>query len=80
MREALAPARRRSRLSKEDIDKITKWGIGYKLAVIGPLELLDVGAGLDVHPTVASYLNKDIEQQHWHLLDRRQARFKSPAS
>jgi 5-formyl-3-hydroxy-2-methylpyridine 4-carboxylic acid 5-dehydrogenase len=31
--------------SAEAIDTITKWGIGYKLAVIGPLELLDM-AGL----------------------------------
>jgi 5-formyl-3-hydroxy-2-methylpyridine 4-carboxylic acid 5-dehydrogenase len=45
--------------SAEDIDKITKWGIGYKLAVIGPLELLDV-AGLDIYTAVASYLNKDL--------------------
>jgi 3-hydroxyacyl-CoA dehydrogenase len=43
----------------KDIDKITKWGIGYKLAVIGPLELLDV-AGLDIYTAVASYLNKDL--------------------
>src|ERR687890_1036831 len=28
--------------SAEAIDTITKWGIGYKLAVIGPLELLDM--------------------------------------
>src|SRR5215218_4137335 len=45
--------------SAEDIDKITKWGIGYKLAVIGPLELLDT-AGLDIYTSVASYLNKDL--------------------
>jgi 3-hydroxybutyryl-CoA dehydrogenase/5-formyl-3-hydroxy-2-methylpyridine 4-carboxylate dehydrogenase len=43
----------------EDIDTITKWGIGYKLAVIGPLELLDV-AGLDIYHSVASYLNADL--------------------
>ena len=43
--------------SAEDIDTITKWGIGYKLAVIGPLELLDM-AGLDIYTSVASYLNK----------------------
>jgi 3-hydroxybutyryl-CoA dehydrogenase/5-formyl-3-hydroxy-2-methylpyridine 4-carboxylate dehydrogenase len=41
------------------IDTITKWGIGYKLAVIGPLELLDT-AGLDIYTSVASYLNKDL--------------------
>jgi len=45
--------------SAEDIDKITKWGIGYKIAVIGPLELLDM-AGLDIYTAVASYLNKDL--------------------
>lgn len=43
----------------EDIDKIAKWGIGYKIAVIGPLELLDM-AGLDIYTAVASYLNKDL--------------------
>ena len=45
--------------SAEAIDTITKWGIGYKLAVIGPLELLDV-AGLDIYTSVASYLNADL--------------------
>lgn len=45
--------------SAQDIDTIAKWGIGYKLAVIGPLELLDV-AGLDIYTAVASYLNKDL--------------------
>src|SRR5918999_1453515 len=45
--------------SAEAIDTITKWGIGYKLAVIGPLELLDV-AGLDIYTSVASYLNPDL--------------------
>jgi 3-hydroxybutyryl-CoA dehydrogenase/5-formyl-3-hydroxy-2-methylpyridine 4-carboxylate dehydrogenase len=45
--------------SPADIDVITKWGIGYKLAVIGPLELLDV-AGLDIYHSVASYLNADL--------------------
>jgi 5-formyl-3-hydroxy-2-methylpyridine 4-carboxylic acid 5-dehydrogenase len=45
--------------SAEAIDTITKWGIGYKLAVIGPLELLDM-AGLDIYTSVASYLNKSL--------------------
>lgn len=48
--------------SAEDIDTITKWGIGYKLAVIGPLELLDV-AGLDIYHSVASYLNADLNSR-----------------
>jgi 3-hydroxybutyryl-CoA dehydrogenase/5-formyl-3-hydroxy-2-methylpyridine 4-carboxylate dehydrogenase len=46
----------------EDIDTITRWGIGYKLAVIGPLELLDV-AGLDIYHSVASYLNADLSSR-----------------
>jgi len=46
----------------EDIDMITRWGIGYKLAVIGPLELLDV-AGLDIYHSVASYLNADLSRR-----------------
>ncbi len=45
--------------SAEDIDTIIRWGIGYKLAVIGPLALLDV-AGLDIYHSVASYLNRDL--------------------
>jgi 3-hydroxyacyl-CoA dehydrogenase len=45
--------------SAEAIDTITKWGIGYKLAVIGPLELLDM-AGLDIYNAVASYLNPNL--------------------
>ena len=48
--------------SAEDIDTITRWGIGYKLAVIGPLELLDV-AGLDIYHSVASYLNADLSRR-----------------
>lgn len=48
--------------SAEAIDTITKWGIGYKLAVIGPLELLDV-AGLDIYTSVASYLNADLSNE-----------------
>lgn len=43
----------------EDIDTVVKWGIGYKLAVIGPMELLDM-AGLDIYHSVASYLNADL--------------------
>jgi 3-hydroxybutyryl-CoA dehydrogenase/5-formyl-3-hydroxy-2-methylpyridine 4-carboxylate dehydrogenase len=45
--------------SAEAIDTITKWGIGYKLAVIGPLELLDM-AGLDIYTSVAGYLNASL--------------------
>lgn len=43
----------------EGLDLNVRWGIGYKLAVIGPMELLDM-AGLDIYDNVASYLNKDL--------------------
>lgn len=46
----------------EAIDTITKWGIGYKLSVIGPLELLDM-AGLDIYDSVASYLNAELSTE-----------------
>src|SRR3712207_7341089 len=45
--------------SAEAIDTITKWGIGYKLAVIGSLELLDM-AGSDTYTSVASLLNVSL--------------------
>jgi 3-hydroxyacyl-CoA dehydrogenase len=45
--------------SPDAIDTIVKWGIGYKLAVIPPLQLLDV-AGLDIYNSVASYLNANL--------------------
>jgi 5-formyl-3-hydroxy-2-methylpyridine 4-carboxylate dehydrogenase len=47
-------------VSPEELDKCFKWGLGLKLAVIGPMELLDV-AGLDIYEAVASYLNRDLE-------------------
>lgn len=46
-------------ISAEDMDTCVRWGIGYKLAVVGPMELLDM-AGLDIYENVASYLNKDL--------------------
>jgi 3-hydroxybutyryl-CoA dehydrogenase/5-formyl-3-hydroxy-2-methylpyridine 4-carboxylate dehydrogenase len=47
-------------ISPEELDTCVKWGIGFKLAVIGPMELLDV-AGLDIYAAVASYLNADLD-------------------
>jgi 3-hydroxybutyryl-CoA dehydrogenase/5-formyl-3-hydroxy-2-methylpyridine 4-carboxylate dehydrogenase len=41
------------------MDRCVRWGIGYKLAVIGPMELLDM-AGLDIYTNVGSYLNQDL--------------------
>ena len=54
----------------EGLDLCVKWGIGYKLAVVPPIQLLDM-AGLDIYTSVASYLNADalerdrrIEHRH----------------
>ena len=58
MREALYLLDERV-ASAEAIDTIVRWGIGYKLGVVGPLRLLDM-AGLDIYTSVASYLNKDL--------------------
>jgi 3-hydroxyacyl-CoA dehydrogenase len=46
-------------VSESALDTCVKWGIGYKLAVIGPMRLLDM-AGLDIYSSVASYLNPDL--------------------
>lgn len=46
-------------ISQRDLDVCVKWGIGYKLAVVGPMRLLDM-AGLDIYTSVASYLNPDL--------------------
>ncbi len=46
--------------TQKDLDTCVKWGIGYKLAVIGPMRLVDM-AGLDIYESVASYLNEDLD-------------------
>lgn len=46
-------------IDAEGLDTIVSWGIGYKLAAIGPMALLDM-AGLDIYHSVASYLNADL--------------------
>jgi len=46
-------------IDAEGMDLNVRWGIGYKLAVIGPMELLDM-AGLDIYDSVGSYLNQDL--------------------
>jgi 3-hydroxyacyl-CoA dehydrogenase len=43
-------------IGREELDLNVKWGIGYKLAVIPPMQLLDM-AGLDIYTSVATYLN-----------------------
>ncbi len=49
-------------MDAEGIDLCVKWGIGYKLAVIPPIHLLDM-AGLDIYTSVASYLNSDLSNE-----------------
>jgi 3-hydroxybutyryl-CoA dehydrogenase/5-formyl-3-hydroxy-2-methylpyridine 4-carboxylate dehydrogenase len=46
----------------EGIDLCVKWGIGYKLAVVPPIQLLDM-AGLDIYTSVAGYLNQDLSDE-----------------
>ena len=46
-------------IEPEDIDTCVSWGIGYKLAVIGPMALLDM-AGMDIYHSVSSFLNQDL--------------------
>jgi len=46
-------------IDAEDLDTCVSWGIGYKIAVIGPMALLDM-AGLDIYKSVASFLNADL--------------------
>jgi 3-hydroxyacyl-CoA dehydrogenase len=47
-------------VTQEALDACVKWGIGYKLAVVGPMRLLDM-AGLDIYQSVSSYLNKELD-------------------
>lgn len=58
MREAVDLVER-GVVSPEDLDTCVRWGIGYKLAVIGPMALLDV-AGLDIYEAVSGYLNASL--------------------
>ena len=46
----------------EGLDLCVKWGIGYKLAVVPPIQLLDM-AGLDIYTSVAGYLNSSLSDE-----------------
>ncbi|HEY4277333.1 MAG TPA: 3-hydroxyacyl-CoA dehydrogenase NAD-binding domain-containing protein [Conexibacter sp.] len=46
----------------EGLDLCVKWGIGYKLAVVPPIQLLDM-AGLDIYTSVAGFLNQDLSNE-----------------
>ncbi|MGP4112275.1 3-hydroxyacyl-CoA dehydrogenase NAD-binding domain-containing protein [Streptomyces sp. 4N509B] len=61
LRECLALAEE-GVASQRDLDTCVKWGIGYKLAVIGPMRLLDM-AGLDIYEAVGSYLNRELSTE-----------------
>jgi len=49
-------------IDPEDLDTCVSWGIGYKIAVVGPMALLDM-AGLDIYKSVSSFLNADLSQR-----------------
>lgn len=59
MRECLALVQA-GIVTQEALDTCVKWGIGYKLSVIGPMRLLDM-AGLDIYQSVSGYLNKELD-------------------
>lgn len=46
-------------IDAEGLDTVVRWGIGMKLAVVGPMRLLDM-AGLDIYEAVSSFLNKEL--------------------
>jgi len=46
-------------IEPEALDTCVSWGIGYKLAVVGPMALLDM-AGLDIYQAVSAYLNQEL--------------------
>lgn len=49
-------------IEPQDLDACVSWGIGYKLAVVGPMALLDM-AGLDIYEAVGGYLNKELSNR-----------------
>jgi 5-formyl-3-hydroxy-2-methylpyridine 4-carboxylate dehydrogenase len=49
-------------IEPQDLDACVSWGIGYKLAVVGPMALLDM-AGLDIYEAVGGYLNKELSSR-----------------
>lgn len=46
-------------IEAEDLDTCVNWGIGFKLAAIGPMRLIDM-AGMDIYHSVASFLNQEL--------------------
>ena len=50
-------------ISKEGIDDVMKYGLGFRYACLGPLEVADFG-GLDTFYHISSYLMKDLCDSH----------------
>lgn len=50
-------------VSKEGIDDIMKYGLGFRYACLGPLEIADFG-GLDTFHHISEYLMKDLCDSH----------------
>ena len=46
-------------ISKEGVDEVMKYGLGFRYACLGPLEVSDFG-GLDTFYHISSYLMKDL--------------------
>lgn len=62
IREALSMVRK-GIISKEGIDAVMKYGLGFRWACLGPLETVDFG-GLDVFAHISDYLMPDLEDSH----------------
>ena len=62
IREALALVKD-GVVSAQDIDAVMKYGLGFRWAVLGPLETADFG-GLDTFEHIASYLMPDLADGH----------------
>ncbi|MFQ7409861.1 MAG: 3-hydroxyacyl-CoA dehydrogenase family protein [Coprobacillus cateniformis] len=50
-------------ISKEGIDDVMKYGLGFRYACLGPLEVADFG-GLDTFYHISDYLMKDLCDSH----------------
>lgn len=62
IREALSMVKK-GIISKEGIDAVMKYGLGFRWACLGPLETADFG-GLDVFVHISEYLMPDLEDSH----------------
>lgn len=62
LREALDLVQR-DVVSKEGIDDIMKYGLGFRYACLGPIEVVDFG-GLDTFHHISEYLMQDLCDSH----------------